>query len=837
MKTSKVIIFTFLLILCSCSEKHDNPLIQNLVEGWILTTDTLNIKLNVEVPSVVQADLYDNKLIPNPYLGNVEPDLQWIPQHEWEYNLDFCVHDNIFKENVVEIVFEGLDTYADVWLNDILLFHADNMFRTWTENVKDILKKNNNHLKIRFYPFDKERDSLIKTYPLRFPEKYAVMRKAAYQNGWDWAPRYLNVGIWQPVYLKAWTYYTIKSASITTANLADNKADMCLDINIKSEIKHNIKLKLFMQETELLDKNLELNIGDNNFSFFFTVENPNLWWPNEMGKQNLYLFNLKMIDSKELIEQRDIITGIRKIELIQEPDSIGTAFYFKINNVPVYIKGANYIPEEMITSWMSSEKTRNLLEKCIGNAYMNMLRVWGGGIYPPDYFYDICDSLGLMVWQDFMFAGSTYPYSDEFIKNVRQEAVKHIVKYKNHPSLALWCGNNEISEGYYNWDWQKSMNWSENDNKEMKAGYDRLFEYMLKELVDEYDGTRPYWPSSPLKGWGRPESLMEGDVHYWGVWWGEEPYEKYKEKVGRFNSEFGYQSYPSMSTLRKIDKSADFDNAVIQAHQKHVRGEQLIKNQVIKYYPSPVDFEDYVYLSQLSQAYGMEMAILAQRCSRPRSMGSLYWQLNDAWPSISWSSIDYYGNKKAFHYKLNEIYSPILIGITNIGNDYYKLWSCNDLQRDINGCITILVKDMRGNVMYSFSENINLKANTCYYYPKDIEIPIPNEKKSKSYAQFILTEKDSVIFERIHYFVYPKDLELFPVVLNPKIIFNNGKYILDFESDVLVKEVYIESSEEGELSDNFFDILPNVKKTVIFTPSIKSEKNKNIRFKYLMLNR
>ncbi len=827
MKIRNLFFIAALLTLFSCSEKHNNPLIQELNDSWNVTTDTLNINMEVDVPSVIIADMYENGLIPHPYQSNIETQLHWIPQREWVYTMNFDAEDGIMNEDVVELVFEGLDTYADVWLNDKHLFYADNMFRTWTCDVDDILKEKDNNIKIKFYPFDKVRDSLIETYPLRFPEKYAVMRKAAYQNGWDWAPRYMNMGIWQPVYLKAWTHSTINSATIITSAIEEDKAELCFETYIQADREHDVTLQLFQNDVKILDNTVQLEKGNNYFSFPFEIANPMLWWPNELGEQNMYSFNVKMLDDENIIEEKDIEMGIRTIEMVEEPDSIGTAFYFKVNGTPLYMKGANYIPEDMITSWMSKERTQELLEQCVGDAHMNMLRVWGGGIYPPDYFFEICDSLGILVWQDFMFAGSTYPYSDEYINNVREEAEKHVIKYKNHPSLALWCGNNEISEGYYNWGWQNSMGWSDEEYKEMKDGYDKLFEEMLDEVVKTNDKSRPYWPSSPKNGWGRAASLTEGDVHYWGVWWGELPYEMYREKVGRFNSEFGYQSYPSMSTLKMIDEN--LNDEVLQAHQKHPRGEKLIMDHVVKYYGEPSDFEDYVYLSQLSQAYGMDIAITAQRSSRPRSMGSLYWQLNDAWTSISWSSIDYLGNKKAFHYKLSEMYAPILLGLDDAGNDNYKLWICNDKQRDIDGRIRIVVEDMRGNQMFAFSEVVDVKANSCYRFPKDIAINMTEKMKSDCYARIIFMEDDTVLSEKIHIFKYPKDMNFIETQLEPKVTFVDGKYHLEFNSNVFVKDVFISTTEQGEFSANYFDVLPNVTKTIIFEPEDK--KKKDLEFK------
>ena len=343
MKSRCFIVLLSLFLFVSCGEKRTNPLIQNLDKSWTVTTDTLNIKMQVDVPSVIQADMYENGLIPHPYKSNVEPQLLWIPQHEWVYSLDFRAEDYILREDVIELVFEGLDTYADVWFNGEKIIHSDNMFRTYSYDVKDLIKENNK-IKIKFYPFDKERDSLIETYRLRFPEKYAVMRKAAYQNGWDWAPRYMNMGIWQPVYIKAWTRSTICSASVITKDIHDDKADLFFEACINADVEHNISLQLFQEDEKILDQNINLTKGTNYYSFPFEISNPKLWYPNELGEQNFYSFTLKMIDNdkEKIIEERNITMGIRTVEMVEEADSIGTAFYFKVNDIPLYMKGQLY---------------------------------------------------------------------------------------------------------------------------------------------------------------------------------------------------------------------------------------------------------------------------------------------------------------------------------------------------------------------------------------------------------------------------------------------------------------------------------------------------------------
>ena len=778
MKKILLVLLPFLFVAC---KSNNHEVFQSLNQGWNLVTDTLDINLQVNLPSEAHADLYAAGLIPHPYgEGNVEQELQWIPQHVWDYSLKFDIENGVWQNDNIDLIFNGLDTYADVWLNGEKILHSDNMFIRYEKEVKNLLKKRDNELKVRFYPFDAQRDSLIETYRLRFPEKYAVMRKAAYQNGWDWAPRYLNIGIWKEVELRGWSGVKVENVSVLTENLNGNDAEMLANIWITTNDLHDIRFVVSNNGVTLSEQTLPVN-GKWRVKIPFELKNANIWWPNEMGEQAMTNFEIKIYENDKLIDNKQVTTGIRIIDLIEEPDEIGSALYFKVNGKKVYIKGANYVPEEMIETWMSKDKTVKLLAECVP-AHFNMLRVWGGGIYPPDYFFDVCDSLGIMVWQDFMFAGTTYPYSDEFLNNVRKEAIQQVVHYQNHPSLAIWCGNNEVSEGYVNWGWQKSMGWSDDDYAEMKHGMDTLFVDIFTEVVDTYDGTRDYWPSSPKNGWGKAVSLTEGDVHYWGVWWGEQPYEMYLEKVGRFNSEFGYQAYPNIETK----------------HQKHPRGEELIQKHIERYVisteakrngeiprkleeisplptvgrndnddsvisslsrnPLIAETNEKVYYSQLSQAYGIGLAIEAQRAAKPRCMGTLYWQLNDAWPVISWSSIDYAGNKKILHENLAELYAPILIGVLPTTDDNYTVYAVSDLYREINATLILKVKDGKENLLKSYSEKVQIPENGCIHLNLDVNKFVNEFDKTKIYIEMQLVENDEVIAQRKQYLVYPKYL-------------------------------------------------------------------------------
>ncbi len=769
----KLLPLILLIIAFSACQKTEksNVVVQSLNQGWTLMGDTLDINMQVDVPSVVQQSLYDNGLIPHPYLGTVENQLLWISDHPWDYTLHFDADKDLLDKEKVELEFDGIDTYAEVKLNGEKLFFADNQFRVWKHEVKDLLKEKDNLLEVHFLRYDSTQLALYEQHQPKLPEKYAVSRKAPYQHGWDWAPKYKNVGIWKPVKLMGWNEARLENAYIVTQAANEEKAELMLHLDYESEREEDVEAIIEVGPSTgsgtsnfkfKESRSLSLSKGRQHTVLPLTIDNPQLWWPNEMGEQPLYDFEVRLLKDGKLLDSKTFKSGIKTFEMVDEPDSIGRAFYFKVNGVPFYAKGANYVPEEMIETWINADNTLSLLRQA-KDAHFNMLRVWGGGIYPSDDFFNICDSLGILVWQDFMFAGTMYPYDGTFIyKNVRIEAEEQVKRLASHPSLALWCGGNEISEGYYNWGWQQSLNWSEEEDKAIKAGYDALFESLLPQVIDKFDGTRPYWPSSPSKGWGRPESLTEGDVHYWGVWWGEQLYEMYSEKVGRFNSEYGYQSYPDYQTLLKIAQGEELskDAEVIAAHQKHPRGTRQIDDFIQRYYPEvqPKDFEEYVHLSQLSQAYGMEIAIEAHRTAKPYNMGTLYWQLNDAWPVTSWSSIDYYGHPKVFHERLKTLYAPVLL---SLDKKDYGVFVTSDLLRNIDGTLTVKVCDLedlkldglKDHPLFEQKVKVELSANeNRKFVIEGLSEYMRSADLQKVYVKLQLTEGDTLIAERKCYF-------------------------------------------------------------------------------------
>ncbi len=542
-----------------------------------------------------------------------------------------------------------------------------------------------------------------------------------------------------------------------------------------------------------------------------------------MGEHPLY--NLKFqVQSGNSKDEKVLRCGIRKIELVQEKDSIGESFYVKINGLPFFAKGANYIPQDNFPSRISDEKYwQTIMSAVDGN--MNMLRVWGGGIYEKDIFYDLCDENGIVVWQDFMFACNMYPGDSAFVENVKQEATHQVKRLRNHPCLALWCGNNEIDEGWKNWGWQKALNYTVSDSSEVWNNYVKIFEKILPEAVSHYSPYTPYIPSSPQNGWGRKESLTHGDMHYWGVWWGEEPFDIYEEKVGRFMSEYGFQGFPELKTLDSCLFPVDMNlqSQALLNHQKHPQGMELIKTYMEREYHVPQNFEDYAYTSQLVQAYGIKKAIEAHRRAMPRCMGTLYWQLNDCWPVISWSSIDYYNRWKALHYFVREVYKNVIISFERNKNEV-SVYIVSDLVTDLNATLILEIMDLDGNVSRREEKPISVSGSTSVIYAK---IGITDISTSDHLIVVNLLSGDSIIASNLYYFLPPKDLALPEVQIKKEITQVDIGYLISLSADKLAKNVYLSVDADGFFSDNYFDLLPGRSRQVVFFTNKKTEMTKD----------
>jgi len=652
MKQFIILFLSFIITSCT-PEKHEPAVVSmNLHSDWMFSKEGSGKWYAAEVPGVIHLDLFYNHLIGDPYWENNEQKQRWIEDENWVYKTTFIADKLLKKYQHIDLNFEGLDTYADVYLNKQKILSANNMFRTWTVEVKDQLIQGKNELEIVFQSPIKYNNQKVENYPYKLPsgnetadiktKVSSFTRKAAYHFGWDFSPRFVTCGIWRPITLKTWNKSRIVDVYTSTIEIENENAKMLTQIEIEVATAGD-----YIVVIDSLKYREKLSSGSNILNYHFEIENPELWWCNGHGNAHLYSQNVELVFKDEILDHKTINYGIRTIELVNETDSIGTSFYFELNGLPVFIQGANYIPQDMFLPRVTEERYKKLIED-VKLANMNMLRVWGGGIYENDLFYQLCDEKGILVWQDFMFAGSLYPDDAEFKENVKQEVIQNMKRLRGHPSIALWCGNNEIDVAWNNWGWQKQYGYSSDDSTQIWDNYLSIFHQLIPELVKKYNPQIVYTPSTPLSNWGTSENFDHGSMHYWGVWHGREPFENFETNVGRFMVEYGFQSYPEISTLKKVisDGSLYLNSSAMKNRQKSYVGNGLISDHIKQYFEEPGSFEEFVKLSQQTQAKGLQIAIKAHQNNQPYCMGTLFWQLNDCWPGPSWSVIDYYGKHK-----------------------------------------------------------------------------------------------------------------------------------------------------------------------------------------------
>jgi beta-mannosidase len=788
-------------------------------EKWQFKNAKDNTWLTATVPGTVHLDLMDHKIISDPYKDENEKKVQWVENEDWDYQTVFKVSAKELQNQSADLVFHGLDTFSDIYLNGKLLKKTDNMFRTWKIPVKNDLKVGDNTLQIKFKSSVNVGKELAKKVPFTMPESpRSFVRKAQYQFGWDWGPRLVTAGIWKDVKLNFWNHAKLENVKIEQKSLTKQKADLIIYAEIFAENEGKYSFT-----TDKTNHDIVLKKGLNKISVPFKIENPQLWQPNGWGKAMTYLLKFALKKDAQIIDKKDETIGIRTIELIQEKDEKGKSFYFKVNGNPMYAKGTNWIPSDSFTPRITKEKYQKLIKDC-KDANMNMIRVWGGGIYEDDEFYKACDENGILVWQDFMFAGSFYPSDEDFLNNVKEEVRDQVNRLQNHPSIALWCGNNEIDEAIVNWGYQKQFKYSKEDSLQVWKDYKKVFHEVIPNALKENLTSEKniYWPTSPSIGWGHKESLTEGDSHYWGVWWGEFPFEIYNEKVPRFASEYGFQGMPSLEAVKSMfsgKPDLSLENPTIKAHEKNARGFHIINEYMKRDYVVPKDFVRYNYVSQLLQARGMQIAIEAHRRAKPYNMGTLYWQLNDCWPVISWSSIDYLGNWKALHYQVKRSFENQVI-LTEEIDGFLNIYAVNDELKKFDDIkVEIQVVDFKGKILNDLTTVQNGKTLEGIAKIDHIEIKnlIKHSNKNEVFLKFILKDiNKKIIAENHHFFTKPKDLKLTQPNIQIKKI---SATEIEISTDVLAKDVYLMG--DTHFSDNFFDLLPKTSKRIKLSKPVK----------------
>jgi beta-mannosidase len=836
--TFKRIFFLFAIVVCSLNITIGQKSVsqRSLIENWKFKEEGTLKWLPAKVPGCVHTDLLDNGIIKDPFYRLNESEVQWVDKKDWVYQNYFKITSEELYAANNELIFEGVDTYSRVYLNDSLILQSNNMHRTYTVDVSNLLKKDSNCLKVILespvrkglelydaldYKIPVSANDQAETGEIPDGKRISVFtRKAGYHYGWDWGPRIVTSGIWRPIKLISWDKtkitdfeinYTIDKAALIQANITiECSVDQCygsIDLKLNDSIVKSISA-------------IRLKKGSQKIIETFKVENPRLWWPNGMGEQYLYKFEVDFkTDSKTENISRQV--GIRAIEFIPDAN-----FHFNVNSKPTFVKGVNYIPQDVFLPRVSNTAYEKLIVAA-KDANINMIRVWGGGVYESNRFYELCDSLGLMVWQDFMFACAMYPGDDVFLENIRLEAVDNYNRLKKHTCIALWCGNNENLSAWKRWGWEKNTikEQSQDVAKKIWNSYDTLFHSILPAVVNNID-KRPimdsyhnnYWASSPSASEGIAESYDSGDTHYWGVWWGKEPFENFNSKISCFMSEYGFQSFPEYSSFKKFGEIQDEDmySKVMKHHQRSSIGNATIEEYMQREFTTPRDFKSLLYTSQILQADGIRLGIEAHR-RNDKCMGSIYWQLNDCWPGASWSSIDYYGKWKALHYAVKNAFKPTIVSHEFIDSTIHVSIVSDDLA-NFKGTVEVVLSSLTGNpILKTWKKNIDKKSDSV---KSSIVIPIKellnDNNKNNSYLRLLLKENGCVISSKNVFFLPFKDLTIVDPLIKKTISINekNQKLSVTIKTKNFAKGIHITSNRLANFSDNYFDLPINGEKTV-----------------------
>ena len=814
---------TILLFLLPCfgtmAQTTSLPLTQ-----WRLScpnpSDTAySTSIVVTVPGCLHTDLFDHGLIPDPFYGTNEESLQWLSYVPCTYSCEFWRDELPAKKNI-ELVLAGVTGYAEVFLNGQPLEHQDhnnvmdNAYRTWRFPL-DKKVRAYNLIEVRFTPTQQIIDQRKAAVPYALPEERAWLRMPPYQSGWDWGPKLTTCGITGKAAIEYYSLARLHSPDFHATNQNGAIYDFCYDFAKKLPYGTCISLKINDKRIIYAKSRRREKLDDESFYSYWVeqyhYENP-LWEPNGLGNpymNNDVEFIIKQGRKKDSLRVR---AGFRNVRLQQIEDSLGTSFTLVVNGSHVFAKGVNWIPADFFPHKMTEERYRELLQAC-KDANVNMIRVWGGGIYEPDIFYDLCDEMGIMVWQDFMFAGTLYPGDSSFIQNVQKEAVEQVLRLRRHPCIVLWCGNNEVKNGWEDWGWKN--NYTSEQREQLDHDMHYLFDTLLANVVKDIGGGVPYIPTSPLWGWGHPECCTEGDSHYWGVWWGEQPFEMWYSKTGRFMSEYGFQSYPDVRTLQTVmpDTALHLGSAELNNHQKHARGVQIIDKAMNQYFYRPDNLEDYVYVSQLVQAYGIGMALEEHRRRSPYCMGTLVWQLNDCWPVASWSCIDYYGRRKALYYEMKRQFEPIIIACDTMQEGKLPIYVVSDHMNVGDCCLTLSLCRMDGTVIEEkTTDYLEVSANRPVHF---IDYAGAAQLDSNELRSCYLHIKCHDITQKVKFFCYPGQLELPEAEITVRRIDDTT---VEVSSTMLQYGVELSANVDGYFEDNYFTLLPNEPKRVKFVP-------------------
>lgn len=807
------------------------------LNNWQFKSTDESLWRSFKQPGNCFTALMENQAIVDPFYADNETSLQDIGKKDWEFRAQFSINKTDSKK-FITLHAENIDTYADIYINDQLVQATNSAFRIYNIPIHNYCHEGLNSIRFSLHSADSISNILYDKLPNKLPgEHRVVVRKPQYHFGWDFGPRFVSAGLNGKIYLQVYDAISLQECFVKTKSIQSDLASLELFIKMHSEIATNTNIK-FKIGDEFFSWQVDIHPGRNEIRIPFIKKNPSLWWPNNYGQQTLYTCELIIDDNSDGGIKKQWKSGIRTIELISNPDSIGQSFYFKINGIPIFIKGANYVPQDIFQTYPHHDsKTLSLLhdtKKC----NFNMLRIWGGGNYESDYFYQVCDELGIMIWQDFMFACGMYPGDQNFLQNVSHEAEDQLLRLSQYACIALWCGNNENNEGWHRWGWQFGM--MPHTQKRIWTDYQKIFSEILPLAVAHYSNLCNYWESSPLYGRGDKRFVTHGDAHDWGVWHDEMEFDSFRNRVPRFMSEAGFQSLPSLYNIKKWASTHELDlkSTALLSHQKHPKGNKIISKYIERDYPSPQNFEQLIYLNQLAQAEGMCIGIDAHRGAKPYNMGTLYWQYNDCWPGISWSSRDYYGRWKAMQYHVKKAYSPVRFIVED--KDVLMIKLVSDEPKSQSNLVDISIVDFTGNELWKQQVNYETDIAQAKLLLQIKPSDIPEFERRKS---IILFKRNDRIIQ--HYFfdkaknlqlsdIAHLDLQLFPldnfVVSDTNYPFT---FTLSLQSADLIKSLALEEAEDYYFSDNYFDILPATANQITVYSRRKDLQLSEIKYIYL----
>jgi beta-mannosidase len=785
--------------------------------------------LPATVPGDVHLDLLANKKIPNPFFRDNEAKLQWIEQESWEYRLSFDVTPTMLARSNVDLVFDGLDGAATVSVNGVQLLRADNSFRVWRVSAKSHLRVGKNQLRLVFPSPIKAAAEVAAGDPWQPKTKVEAktyIRKPAYEYGWDWGPRFVTSGIWKPVRLEAWDKVRIADFAIHQRDVSKTVAHLDAEVEVDAASAGPAKVNVQFSDSGkpvTVIATVSVHAGHNVIDLPIEIRQPKLWFPAGYGDQPLYEFTASVSTTEQSADQRKVKAGLRSIVLHRELDKWGRSFEFVVNGIPVFAKGADVIPFDSFPNRVTTANYRRILQSA-RDANMNMVRHWGGGYYETDEFYSICDELGIMVWEDFMYGNDWQPGTYAFKLNMEAEAEDQVRRLRNHPSIVLWSGNNE-TESAFTWAPRPAL--PADVKFQMWQDYLTEFSGILPRVVAHLNPETPYWPSSPSADYEEvSDHYQSGDHHDWSVWHGRVPFSEYEKHHWRFVSEYGFQSFPEMRTVESFTQPEDrtgLFTPVMLAHQKNNEGNSLIQDYTNKDYPAPKDFPSFLYVSQVVQAEGIKIGTEHWRRSRPETMGSLFWQLNDCWPVASWSSIDYYGRWKALQYYARRFYAPVLVS-PHVENGSLKVYIVSDKVKAEPASLRVRLMDFDGKVLLEETRAISVTPLSSKVY---LDWPLKKladagaADTSRVVVVAELTAGGAQISRNLVYLAPVKEVHLKPAQLKVETTGANGRYKIRVSSPVLARSVYLSFGDLNvELSDNYFNLLPGETAEIAATSAV-----------------